>query len=85
MSHSTDPELSAALDSDAAKLEAMGQDAGPEVEDFDFDDGPDIGCPSCDNGWRHGCCDDLCRSARDGDECREGRRCTCNPKGLWFA
>ena len=36
MTHSTDPELNAALEADAAKLEAQGQNPGPEVEDFDF-------------------------------------------------
>lgn len=43
MTRSTDPELNAALQADAAKLEAMDQNPGPELEDFDFgdDDGLD--------------------------------------------
>lgn len=39
MTRSTDPELDAALEQDGANLEAAGQDAGPQLEDFDFDDG----------------------------------------------
>jgi hypothetical protein len=37
VSHSTDPKLSAALDADAAKLDALGQDPGAEVGDYDYD------------------------------------------------
>lgn len=36
MTHSTDPEMAVALEADAAKLETMGADAGPTIEDFDF-------------------------------------------------
>lgn len=34
MTHSTDLEMNAALEADAAKLEAMGQDPGPTIEDL---------------------------------------------------
>lgn len=50
-------------------------------DDYDFDPG-DIGCANCDGGWRHGCCDDLCRGSNEADRCDYARPCrTCNPHG----
>jgi len=57
---------------------------GPDDPDFydeDDDDGS-IGCANCDMGWRHGCCDDLCRGSYEASDCDSARPCqTCNPDG----
>jgi hypothetical protein len=53
-------------------------------DDFDFDDdGPDeIGCYECEDGWRHGCCDDLCRGSVEAVDCDAAHPCRlCNPRG----
>jgi hypothetical protein len=55
--------------------------ADMEREDDDYDDA-EIGCVNCDAGWRHGCCDDLCRGSNESQDCDYPRRClTCNPHG----
>ena len=59
------------LDEDAAKLTALGQDAGPEIEDFDFGDDSDEcwecggeggwnSCMCCAIGGEEGCDDPIC-------------------------
>lgn len=48
-----DAELNAALEEDAAKLEAMGLDPGPTLEDLELDECPrEGGCEYC---WEFGC------------------------------
>jgi hypothetical protein len=51
------------------------------IEDYDDDE---IGCVNCDNGWKHGCCDDLCIGCTDeAIDCFSPVPCReCNPKGL---
>jgi hypothetical protein len=44
--YSTDLTMNAALQDDAAMLESMGQDAGPTLDDFNFDDDYDWASPS---------------------------------------
>ena len=54
-----------------------------EPDDF-FDDGPSgIGCGYCNmEGWRHGCCDDLCRGCNEPECCDSAIPCRhCNPDG----
>lgn len=92
MTRSTDPEMNVALEADAEKLEALGQHAGPEVEDVYEDDfvhpyddgmGPQYGCVHCGyEAWRHGCCDDMCRSCYEPEDCPDAIPCRhCNPGG----
>lgn len=51
-------------------------------EDFDLCEEREIGCVNCDGGWRHGCCDDLCRGCNEPEWCDYARPCsTCNPHG----
>lgn len=49
----------------------------------DDDEGPEgIGCYDCEDGWKHGCCDDLCRGCNDALDCDFARPCRlCNPRG----
>jgi hypothetical protein len=64
--------------------------AGPlpqpaEDDGFDYDE-REIGCVNCDMGWRHGCCDDLCRGSVEPQDCENARACShCNQHGeyLW--
>jgi hypothetical protein len=65
-----------------ADLEREDARAAAEDDDYDdYDDG-EIGCVNCDAGWRHGCCDDLCRGSNESQDCDSPRRClTCNPHG----
>lgn len=53
-----------------------------EPED-DYDDEPGIGCYECEGGWKHTCCDDLCRACNEAVDCEDGGRpCrVCNPHG----
>lgn len=83
MSRSTDPEMNAAMEADAAKLEAVGEDPGPELEDFDFgpdedDEDDDFGFGEDDCGrWLNGKLSDQCRLAGTEDcdwECPIGYR-----------
>lgn len=73
MTHSTDPELDAALAKDAGNLDAAEQDAGPQLEDFDFDDGDTedddgFGFSEEDCGrWLNGRLSDQCRLAGSED------------------
>lgn len=54
-------------------------DKDPDDDGFDE---REIGCVNCDGGWRHGCCDDLCRGSNDPEWCDFARKCpTCNPHG----
>lgn len=54
----------------------------PDDPDFYDEDDGSIGCANCDLGWRHGCCDDLCRGSSDAADCHNARACqTCNPDG----
>lgn len=52
-------------------------------DDFDgYDESEGIGCVNCDGGWRHGCCDDLCRGCNEPEWCDLARPCPhCNPHG----
>lgn len=53
-----------------------------EPEEEFYDDEPGIGCWNCEDGWKHGCMDDMCRSCYPADECDDGYPCRhCNPKG----
>lgn len=53
----------------------------PSPEDFNGE--PEgIGCWNCDDGWKHGCMDDMCRNSTPADECGNGYPCRlCNPDG----
>lgn len=57
----------------------------------DWDDDPNIGgpglmgCYNCDDGWLHGCCDDLCRGSVEAEDCDNARPCpNCNRDGLYW-
>lgn len=59
----------------------MGKAFESEGSEYWVDDG-EIGCVNCDGGWRHGCCDDLCRGSNDSEWCENAIPCrTCNPFG----
>ncbi len=51
-----------------------------EVDDFADDEDRDPGCCECDEGWKHGCCDDMCRGQYDQplDCCSNPVPCRCN-------
>lgn len=56
--------------------------ATPEAQDFDDYEDAEIGCVNCDAGWRHGCCDDLCRGSNEPQDCDYARKClVCNKYG----
>ena len=48
-----------------------------------YDNEPDgIGCVHCDQGWEHGCCDDMCYGSTEAQDCPDTRPCKhCNPDG----
>jgi hypothetical protein len=51
-------------------------------DDGYYDDDDGIGCCNCDGGWRHGCCDDLCRGSNEAADCDRAYPCKlCNPEG----
>ena len=54
-----------------------------DLDDFDYDESDAIGCYNCEGGWRHTCCDDLCRNCNEAYDCDDGGRpCKlCNPRG----
>lgn len=57
------------------------REAEDEIE-YDYDDAPGIGCCDCDDGWKHGCCDDLCYGCNDPVDCDNAIPCRhCNPTG----
>lgn len=68
-----------AQDAAAGSSPRGGSEASPD--EYDHDDEP--GCYNCDmSGWRHGCLDDMCRGANEGDECPDAIPCReCNPRG----
>lgn len=44
----------------------------------------DIGCASCDQGWRHGCMDDMCRGSVEACDCGDAVACRhCNIEGKY--
>ncbi len=48
-------------------------------EDHDPEPGQRIGCWRCYLGWRHGCCDDICRANEAAEDCSNAIACVCNP------
>jgi len=63
--------------SDAADMEE------DDYDDYYDDDGSPIGCVHCSyEGWNHGCCDDMCRSCNEAEDCETPIACRhCNPDG----
>ena len=50
-----------------------------EYDDYGYDDSPGIGCCNCEQGWIHGCMDDMCRSCEQAAACPDAHACRCNP------
>lgn len=52
------------------------------VQSYDEEYG-EIGCGLCNqDGWHHGCCDDLCRGSNEPQDCDFAHNCKhCNPDG----
>ena len=62
--------------------EVSKREAVAREDDFYYPEAVDIGCVNCDGGWRHGCCDDLCRGSNEPEWCENAIFCrTCNPHG----
>lgn len=60
--------------------EAFDNDGDRPLDDDDFGG---IGCGLChQEGWFHGCCDDMCRGCNEPEDCDNGYPCkNCNPDG----
>lgn len=55
-----------------------------DYDDEEFEVTP-IGCGHCQqDGWFHGCCDDLCRGSNEPEDCDNAYPCKeCNPDGAY--
>ncbi|HEU4804472.1 MAG TPA: hypothetical protein VFS91_01465 [Nitrobacter sp.] len=59
------------------------RDLRPAEPYDDYNDGErGIGCYECDQGWKHGCCDDMCIACTEAPWCDDAYPCRlCNPHG----